>query len=669
MLGAGEARQDPNIITGTFTLNDHYATTLLDSSVDYSFVSTIFIPLLGIDPNDLGFSYEIKIASGSFNVIIGMDWLSDHKAEILFHEKIVRIPLLDGKVHRVLGEKPKEKMRQLMIDRTKDHRQEKIVVVKDFPKVFLDDLFRLPHVWEIEFRINLTPRETLVAKSPYRLAPSELEELSGQLKDLQDKGDYLLRRIMAPRDKTRTDTPPNNINLNNMTPESVQAIFDQALLQNSTNGDESHSSDGDNRRNVQTTRPCFYADFMKWAALTWWNGQIRTLGPDAYTMNWEILKKKMTDKFIKGFSKIAKSMTKLTQKGIKFDWGEKKENAFQLIKQKLCSAPILALPKGSKDFVVYCDASHKGLGVVLMQRENKANVVADALIRKELIEPLRVRALVMTIGLDLPKQILEAQIEALKPENLENEDVGGMIRKDIPKEKLEPRADGTLCLNDPSKIEVVKNWKAPRTSFEANVVDDALSRKEKLKPKRVRAMNMTLQSSIKDMILAAQKEASEEFARLQKGLDEMVELRSDEALYYLDRIWVPLKGDVRTLIMDEAYKSKYSIHPGADKMYYDLKDRFVRPFEIIEKVGLMAYQSDLPEELNGVHDTFHVSNIKKCLADPTLQVGLMAYQSDLPEELNGVHDTFHVSNIKKCLADPTLKDDWQGIAMSTVVLP
>ncbi|GKA00084.1 putative reverse transcriptase domain-containing protein [Tanacetum coccineum] len=76
----------------------------------------------------------------------------------------------------------------------------------------------------------------------------------------------------------------------------------------------------------------------------------------------------------------------------------------------------------------------------------KANVVADALSRKERIEPLRVRALVMTIGLDLPKRILEAQIEAQKPENIVNEDVGGMIRRDIPKERLEPRADGTLLL-------------------------------------------------------------------------------------------------------------------------------------------------------------------------------------------------------------------------------
>ncbi|GKF41089.1 putative reverse transcriptase domain-containing protein, partial [Tanacetum coccineum] len=74
-------------------------------------------------------------------------------------------------------------------------------------------------------------------------------------------------------------------------------------------------------------------------------------------------------RFIEGFSKIAKSMTKLTQKGIKFDWGEKEENAFQLIKQKLCCAPILALPEGSEDFVVYSDASYKGLGAVLMQRE------------------------------------------------------------------------------------------------------------------------------------------------------------------------------------------------------------------------------------------------------------------------------------------------------------
>ncbi|GKB52188.1 putative reverse transcriptase domain-containing protein [Tanacetum coccineum] len=87
-------------------------------------------------------------------------------------------------------------------------------------------------------------------------------------------------------------------------------------------------------------------------------------------------------------------------------------------------------------------------------------------------------------------------------------------------------------------------------------------------------MNMTLQSSIKDKILEAQKEAFDKSAGLQKGLDEMMKLKNDGALYYLDRIWVPLKGDKRTLIMDEAHKSKYYVHPRADKTYYDLRDRY-----------------------------------------------------------------------------------------------
>ncbi|GJW31506.1 putative reverse transcriptase domain-containing protein [Tanacetum coccineum] len=121
----------------------------------------------------------------------------------------------------------------------------------------------------------------------------------------------------------------------------------------------------------------------------------------------------------------------------------------------------------------------------------KANVVADALSRKERVEPLRVRALVMTIGLDLPKRILEAQIEAQKPENIVNEDVGGMIRRDIPKERLEPRADGTLCLHS--------------------------------------------------------------------------------------RSWIPCYGDLRSVIMHESHKSKYSIHPGSEKMYQDVKKLFWWP--------------------------------------------------------------------------------------------
>ncbi|GJS67390.1 hypothetical protein Tco_0681954 [Tanacetum coccineum] len=132
MLGAEEARQDPNIVKGTFTLNNHFSATLFDSGADYSFVSTTFIPLLGIKPNDLGFRYEIEIASGQ---LVEIDKLSNYKAKIICHEKVVRIPLPDGKVLRVLGEKLEEKARFLMGAKVGDKKQEKIVVVRDFPEL------------------------------------------------------------------------------------------------------------------------------------------------------------------------------------------------------------------------------------------------------------------------------------------------------------------------------------------------------------------------------------------------------------------------------------------------------------------------------------------------------------------------------------------------------
>ncbi|GJS66542.1 putative reverse transcriptase domain-containing protein [Tanacetum coccineum] len=181
MLGVEEARQDPNIVTG-------------------------------IDPSELGFRYEIEIASGqlveidkvikgckleieghvfvitlipfghgSFDVIISMDWLSNHKAKIICHKKVIRIPLLYGKVLRVLRERPKEKARLLMSAKASDKKQKEIVVVRAIPEVFLDGLSGLPLLREIEFRIELIPGAVPVAKSPYRLAPYEMEELIARI--------------------------------------------------------------------------------------------------------------------------------------------------------------------------------------------------------------------------------------------------------------------------------------------------------------------------------------------------------------------------------------------------------------------------------------------------------------------------------------------------------
>ncbi|GJS91683.1 putative reverse transcriptase domain-containing protein [Tanacetum coccineum] len=212
-------------------------------------------------------------------------------------------------------------------------------------------------------------------------------------------------------------------------------------------------------------------------------------------------------RFIEGFLKIAKLMTKLTQKNVKYEWGENEEAAFQLLKQKLCSAPILSLPKGSEIFVVYCDASHKGLGAVLMQKEKviayasrqlkihkknytthdlefgavvfalnfwrhylygtndydydiryhpgKENVVADALSRKERIKPLQVRALMMRIELNLPSQILNAQEKVMKEENAKEKNLRGMDKE------FETRPNRTLCIEKQMHVQVFDQSSLP----------------------------------------------------------------------------------------------------------------------------------------------------------------------------------------------------------------
>ncbi|GKB24352.1 putative reverse transcriptase domain-containing protein [Tanacetum coccineum] len=150
MMGAKEARQDPNIMTGKFTLNNYYATTLFDSGADYSFVSTTFIPLLDIEPSNLeieGHTFDIDLTSfrhGSFDVIVRMDWLSKYKAKIVCHEKVVRIRLPRGKMLRILVERPEEKVRYLMSAKAEGQKLKDIVVVRNFSKIFPDDLSGLP---------------------------------------------------------------------------------------------------------------------------------------------------------------------------------------------------------------------------------------------------------------------------------------------------------------------------------------------------------------------------------------------------------------------------------------------------------------------------------------------------------------------------------------------
>ncbi|GKA01148.1 putative reverse transcriptase domain-containing protein [Tanacetum coccineum] len=652
-----------------------FATTLFDSGADINL---------------------ILFRSGSFDMIIGMDWFSNHKAEIICHEKVVRIPLPDGKVLRVIGKRPEEKMRHLRSAKTKEQKQEEIVVVRDYPEVFPDDLLGLPPNQEIEFCIELVLGAILVAKSPYRLAPSEMEELSdlrSGYHQLRVQEGNILKTVFRTRyGHFEFTVMPFGLTNAPVTREEHEVYLGLVL--------------------ELLKKEKLYAKFSNYE---FWLREVQFL---RHVIN--------GDGIHVDPSKIE------AVKNWKAPRTPSEVRSF-LEGDKLCNAPVLALPDGPEDFMVYCDASDLRLGCVLMQR---GKVIA------------------------YPSRQLKIHEKNYTTHDLE---LGAVVFELNTRQRrwieLFSDYDCEICYH-PGKV---------------NVVADALT---------------------------AQEEAYDESAGLHKGLDETIERRSDGALYCLDRIWVPLKGDLRTLIMDEAHNSNYSIHPRADRMYYDLRDKYWWPGmkkdiadykmdrlarlylnKIVARHGVpiliisdhdsrftsrfwqsmqealgtrldmsTAYHpqtdsqsehtiqtlkdmlravrcvpfkalygrkcrtpimwaevgegqligpelvQETTEKISQIKDRLKAARVRqKSYADKRMKplefsvgdyvllkvslwkgvicfgkkgklaprfvgpfkifekVSHVAYRLRLPEELNGVHDTFHVSNLKKCLADPTLQ--------------
>ncbi|GJY84961.1 putative reverse transcriptase domain-containing protein [Tanacetum coccineum] len=452
-------------------------------------------PTLKEDPEHLAeyTAYVLKLRLGSFDVIVGMDWMDEHHAEVMCYEKYIRVPYGND-------------MLIIQGERSGIKNESRLEVISSIRTQKIDDLFNQLQGSSIYSKIDLRSgyhqlrvREEDIPKTAFRTRYGHYEfqvmpfGLTNALKVFMDLMNCVCKPYL----------------------DKFVIVFIEDILIYSRNEKE-------HEEHLKTILEMLKKEelYAKFSKCEFWINTVKFLG-------YVIDSSGYYRRFIKGFSKIAKPMTELTQKNQKFDWGEEQEEAFQLLKQKLCAAPILALPEGSEDFVVYCDASIKGLGAVLIQRmkviayasrqlkiheknytthdlelgavvfalkiwrhylygtkcvvftnhkslqhildqkdlnmrqrrwiellsdydckiryhPGKANVVADALSRKERIEPLRVRALVMTIGLDLPSRILEAQKEAVKVENLEAEDISGMIKK------LEARTDGTLCLDNRS---------------------------------------------------------------------------------------------------------------------------------------------------------------------------------------------------------------------------
>ncbi|GJU71350.1 reverse transcriptase domain-containing protein [Tanacetum coccineum] len=358
----------------------------------------------------------MPIELGSFDAIISMDCIREKsKLSIISCTKTHKY--VERGCQIILTQVTKKKI----LNESEEKRLEDVPTVRNFP----EDLPGLPPTRQVEFQIDLVPGVAPVARAPYRLAPTELQELINDLFD-QLQGSRVYSKI------------------------DLRSGYHQLRVR---------------EEEIPKTTKEEHAEHLK--------------------LILELLKKEeLYAKFSKCEFWLSKPMTKLTQKNVKFDWSEKEEVVFQMLKQKLCSAPILALPEGSENFVVYCDVSRKGFGAVLMQREK---VIAYASRQLKIHEKNYT-----THNLELGAVVLLSKcrdiictVEARKEKNYGTEDLCGMIKK------LEPRTDGTLCLNR--------------------------------------------------------------------------------------RSWIPCRGNLRELIMHESHKSKYSVHPGSDKMYQDLKKLYWWP--------------------------------------------------------------------------------------------
>ncbi|GJR64602.1 putative reverse transcriptase domain-containing protein, partial [Tanacetum coccineum] len=516
------------------------------------------------------------------NIVTGMDWLSNYKAEIICHEK----------------------------------KQEEIVVVRDFPEVFSDDLSGLPPIREIEFRIELIPGATAVAKSPCRLAPSELEELIDDLFD-QLQGSQFFSKI-------------------NLRSGNHQLIVHK--------DDIPKTAFRSRHRNLPKTQE-EHVEHLRLVL--------------------ELLKKE------KLYAKVSKCEFWLRE--VQFLSHQKELNRRQRRWIELFS---------DYDCEIHY---HSG----------KANVVADALSRKERVKPKRVRAMIMILQSSIKDRILTTQKEAVVEsaglqkgldEMIELRNDGALywwpeMKKDIDEYvsrcltclKVKAKHQRPSGLLQQPKIPIWKMdfvTKLPRTSSGHDtiwVIVDRLTKyahflpmREDYKMERLARLYLNeivarygvpiLIISYRDNRLTSSYHSSVRctpfealYGRkcrspiLWAEIKDRLKAARDRQKRYADKRRKPLEFSVGDYVLLKVSPWKGVVR---FRKKGKLAPRFFGPFEIIEKVGLVAYRLDLPKEFNGVHDTFHVSNLKKCLADPTLKVLLDEIQVDA--KLNFVEEPVEI---------------------------
>ncbi|GJU79592.1 putative reverse transcriptase domain-containing protein [Tanacetum coccineum] len=558
VMGTENPQHNLNVVMGTFLLNDHYACILFDSGAEKGFMSITFTPFINIAPAALATSYEVELADGkvvstntilrgctlalfnhvfkidllptrlgSFDVIIRMDWLSYYRAVIVCYEKIVRVPLPNGEILEIYGERSEKDPKLLLCIKADEKKPEDIRIVREFPKVFPDHFLGLPIVCEIEFHIDLILGALPVVRSPYFLAPSEMLELSNQLKELQEKGfirpshspwgtpmlffkkkDGALRMCIDYRELNKLTIKnrypfPELTTFRRRTEVHLKTILDllkKEKLYAKFSKCEFWLKEVHFLRHV-VNRDGIHVDPSKVESVKNWKTpesptEIRSfLGLAGYYQ-----------RFVENFSKIAKPLTLLTQNNKTYVWGDKQEEAFHILKEKLCNAPVLALPDGPNDFVVYCDASKQGFGCVLRQRGKVIAYVSRQLKTHE--------KNYTTYNLELG-----AVVFAFKIWRHYLYEMKSVIYTDH--KSLQYIFDQKeLNMRQSRWIELLSDYECEIKYHpgKANVVADAMGRKERLKPRRVRAMSMTIYSSLNTKILEAQREAAKDLKALAEWL-------------------------------------------------------------------------------------------------------------------------------------------------------